>query len=179
MKNNITAETGTRIAMWLGILGMIAGVAILFLFPKPTVQSVLTAKKHRETDIKIKAEQASKDFATAKTKVDAQTWTGNAEEVGPGSLAAMNTLATKYKVKLSGFRPERTSQAGGLDLLPYSVTATGGFMDVLNFAKAIENPTNKLAVDSLQIASSEASSDQVIANIGLTAYRVSEETKHA
>jgi Tfp pilus assembly protein PilO len=179
VKTNISGEMGVKIATWLGIIGMLAGIALILLFPKPSQASVRATQRSQETKIKIGAEQANKDLATAKTQVDAHIWSGGAEAVGPGTLQVMNSLATKYKVKLSGFRPERTTNASGLDMLPYSVTATGAYLDVLNFAKAIENPDNKLAVDSLQVASSEANSDQVIATIGITAYRVREETKHA
>jgi len=179
MKVNISSEMGVRIATWLGIIGMLAGIALILAFPKPSIASVNAYQRSQQTKINIGVEQANKDLATAKAKVDAHAWSGGAEGVGPGALQAMNSLATKYKVKLSGFRPERPTKASGLDMLPYSVTATGAYLDVLNFAKAIENPDTKLAVDSLQVASSQANSDQVIATIGITAYRVSEETNHA
>lgn len=179
MKQNISTEMGVKIATWLGVLGIIAGIALLFLLPKPNAHEAFVRQKEQERNIQASADKSQKEFEAAKVTVVAQTWNGGAETVGPGALAVMNTLATKNRVQLSGFRPERTSQASGLDLLPYSVTATGAYLDVLNFVKAIENPQNKLAVDSLQIASSEANSDQVIATVGLTAYRVTEVAKHA
>ena len=176
---NISAEMGVKIAMWVGIIGMLAGIALVLFLPKPSLASIQANQKRQEADIQVRAAQARKDFDAAETKVKKRVWSGGAEEVGPGALKAMNGLAAKYRVKLSGFRPERTTQTAGLDLLPYSVTATGAYLDVLTFAKAIESPDNKLAVDSLQIASSEANSDQVIAMIGLTAYRVTGVAKHA
>jgi len=170
---------GVRIATWLGVIGILVGIALLLLMPKPTAKDALVKQREQERNIQANAARTEKDFEVAKAKVASETWSGGTQGVGPGALAAINKLATKYRVQLSGFRPERPSQASGLDLLPYSVTATGAFLDVLNFVKAIENPDNKLAVDSLQIASSEANSDQVIATIGLNAYLVTEAPKHA
>jgi Tfp pilus assembly protein PilO len=178
MKQNISAEMGARIAMWIGILGIIAGAAFIFLVPRPTAASIRATQKQKEGQAQLRAAQAKKDFGAAHSKVVARTWSGGAEQVGPGALQSMNALAAKHRVKLSGFRPERSSQVSGLDFLPYSVTATGAYLDLVNFVRAIENPDTKLAVDSLQIASSEANSDQVIATIGITAYRVAEEAKH-
>lgn len=178
MKQNISTEMGLKIATWLGILGIIVGAAFLLFLPKPSTASIVAMQKQQEAQIQGRAEDAQDDFDIAKEKVVGLTWKGGAEQVGPGALQSMNALATKYRVKLSGFRPSRTAQASGLDLLPFSVTATGSYPDLLNFVKAIENPDNKLAVDSLQIASSEANSDQVIATVGITAYRVPE-AKHA
>ncbi len=179
MKQNISTEMGVKIATWLGVIGILAGIALLLLLPKPSARDAFLKQKEQEKQIQSDADRSQTDFAAAKAKVVAETWNGGAETVGPGALAVMNTLATKNRVQLSGFRPERTSQTAGLDFLPYSVTATGAYLDVLSFVKAIENPQNKLAVDSLQIASSEANTDQVIATIGLTAYRVTEVAKHA
>ncbi len=178
MKANVSAEMGTRIALWIGVLGIVAGVAFLALVPKPNTALIYAKQKAQEQKILVQGVKTQKEYDDLHATVAKQTWNGGAQDVGPGALQSMNALATKYRVKLSGFRPERTTQASSLNLLPYSVTATGGYTDVLGFVKAIENPDNKLAVDSIQIASSEANTDQVIATIGITAYQVSDEAKH-
>ena len=178
MKANLSAEMGARIALWIGILGIAAGVCFIALIPKPSTALVYAKQKAQEQKILAQSAKAQKDYDNLHKTLVTRTWSGGAQNVGPGALQAMNALATKYRVKLSGFRPERTTQASSLNLLPYSVTATGGYTDVLGFVKAIENPDNKLAVDSIQIASSEANTDQVIATIGITAYQVSDEAKH-
>jgi hypothetical protein len=178
MKKDLSAEMGAKIAAWIGAIGMILGAAFILFFPKPSTKALFDTQERQEQQIQRDADKAQEDFKAAQAKVAALSWSGGAEQVGPGALQAMNALAAKFKVTLSGFRPARTSQASGLDLLPYSVTATGAYPDVVNFVQAIENPDNRLAVDSIQIASSEANGDQVIATIGITAYRVSQERKH-
>ena len=178
MNVQMTASSGAKVASWAGVIGIVIGAAFILFVPKPTTASVFAMKKKQEATIQSQADRAQSEFKDSQKEVVARTWSGGAEDVGPGALNEMNALATKYKVKLSGFRPERPTQDSGLDFLPFSVTATGAYLDLLNFVKAIENPDNKLAVDSLQIASSEANSDQVIGTIGITAYQVSQETQH-
>ena len=171
-------ERGPNLAILLAVIAIVGAVVFMVAVPKPSVQRLITKQRQDEAKIFDDADKAHKELAGAQKKIVSQVWGGPAQEIGPGALQKMNLLATDHKIKLSGFRPQRTSQASGLEMLPYSVTAEGSFTDVLRFVKAIEDPKNKLAVHEVQIASSEANSDQVTANIGLTAYRIPE-AQHA
>lgn len=165
-------EVATNAAFLIGFLIILGSLAFAFVVPKPDVTKVASAREAEQKKIFNQVDQSRQEFAASRAKVVTATWTGTAEKIGPGALTAMNALAAKYKVKLSGFRPERVSQASGLELDPYTVTAEGSYPDVVNFTKAIEDPNTKLCVDSIQISSSDANGDAVAANIGITAYRV-------
>lgn len=167
-------EMGTNVAYLIAALIFAGTLLFTILVPKPTAQSVLVKRDAEERSIVSQVTKDHADLALRKAKVAEATWAGPAEKIGPGALTAMNALALKHKVKLSGFRPERTSETAGLELVPYTVTAEGAFPDVLSFTKDIENPATKLCVDAVMIASSDANGDQVTANVGITAYRVQE-----
>lgn len=165
-------EMATNAAFLIAFLVILGSLAFAFLAPKPDVKAVITKRNADEKKIFDEVDQNRKAFNASQAKVLASTWTGSATKIGPGALTAMNALAAQHKVKLSGFRPERVTQASGLELDPYTVTAEGSYPDVINFIKAIENPDTKLCVDSILAASSDANGDAVAANIGITAYRV-------
>ena len=165
-------EAATNAAFLIALLIILGSLAFSFLVPKPDAKSVIATRKEQQKKIFDEVDDSRKAFTASQARVVTETWTGSAAKIGPGALTAMNALATQHKVKLSGFRPERVSQAAGLELDPYTVTAEGSYPDVVNFTKAIEDPNTKLCVDSVQIASADANGDSVAANIGITAYRV-------
>ncbi len=165
-------EVATNAAFLIALLIILGSLAFAFAVPRPDAKKVTAERNAEQKKIFSQVDDSRKEFVASHAKVVTATWTGTAEKIGPGALTAMNTLAAKYKVKLSGFRPERVSQASGLELDPYTVTAEGSFPSVVNFTKAIEDPNTKLCVDSIQISSSDANGDSVAANIGITAYRV-------
>jgi hypothetical protein len=179
MNMKLSDDFAVKLAMWIAVVAMIGALAFMLVIPKPSTKGFEAKRLRSEKQILVDISSARANLTTSTAKVVSRTWTGGLQEVGPGALQSMNALATKHKVKLSGFRPERTSQSAGVDLVPFSVTAEGSFLDVVAFVKAIEDPANKLAVDTVQVASSEANSDQATATVGITAYHVAEVAKHA
>jgi hypothetical protein len=171
-------DAAVKLAMGLALLAMAVALIFLIFIPKPTTKGLASKQFNAENAVLKEISEAHKSYLASEKEVQTQTWKGGLEQVGPGALQAINALAAKHKVKLSGFRPERTTQYAGLDLVPFSVTAEGSYLDVLGLVKAIEDPANKLAVDLVQVSSSEANGDQVTATIGLTAYHVMEAPKH-
>lgn len=167
-------EMGTNAAMIFSIIALAGTLLFMLLVPKPTTAGI--ANKQRLAADKVLDQITLSHQTLDKTTavVEHRTWPGGAQQVGPGALQAMTKLSKTFSVKLSGFRPQRVTAASGLELLPYSVTAEGSFVNVLRFVKAIEDPTTKLAVHQVQINSADANSDQVTAAIGITAYRVAD-----
>lgn len=165
-------EVATNAAFLIALLIILGSLTFIFAVPQPDAKKVTVARNAEQKKIFNQADSSRKEFAASQARVVTATWTGTAEKIGPGALTAMTALAAKYKVKLSGFRPERVSQASGLELAPYTVTAEGSYPAVVDFTKAIEDPNTRLCVDSIQISSSDANGDSVAANIGITAYRV-------
>jgi hypothetical protein len=177
--NRMKEDTGAKIAIGIAMLALAVALIFMFVIPKPTTRGMQAKQNRTASDILKDVSKAHEGLDASQKLVTGRTWTKGIQQVGPGALQEMNALALKHQVKLSGFRPERTSQYAGLDLVPFSVTAEGSYLDVLGFVKAIEDPSNKLAVNLVQIASSEANGDQVTATVGLTAYHVTEVQKHA
>lgn len=167
-------EMGTTVATILATIALLGTLAFMLLVPKPSTKGLAQQQRTGESQILNQVTEAHKAQAEALASVEKQTWKGGAQQVGPGALEAMTKLAKSYAVKLSGFRPQRVTSASGLELLPYSVTAEGTFVNVLRFMKAIEDPGTKLAIHQVQVNSADANSDQVTAVIGITAYRIAD-----
>lgn len=172
-------EMGTNVAMIAALVALAGTLAFILFVPPPSAAGISKQEIEQKGRILDDIGVSKKTLAASQAKVSARTWKGGAQQVGPGALQAMTTLAKSHSVKLSGFRPQRTTLVSGLELLPYTVVAEGSFVNVLRFVKAIEDPNTKLAVTLAQLNSADANSDQVTATIGITAYRVNEETKEA
>jgi Tfp pilus assembly protein PilO len=152
----------------VAIFAIVLGVVIFV--PHPSTKGLAT-KLQRD---KLRASIAIKD-ATEKAKQDEQrvtqaTWTGDPEQIPPSALARVSKLAANHGLNLVAFRPQRTNESGEFRQLPFLVTVEGPYPSVTLFCQDIDKPSTKLAVNLIQIASSDAASNAVTASIGLIAY---------
>ena len=104
-------------------------------------------------------------------------WSGNPERVTAEVLAQLTRQASGGGLKMGAFRPQRVQLLDGAQELPYSVQVSGPFPAVRAFAASLDSSGGKLAVRSIQIAASDASSSTVTATITLSAYVTSEPEK--
>jgi Tfp pilus assembly protein PilO len=154
-----------------GLSGVILlGAVVLAVLPKPTAAPVIAKdKKDRDTTIaKIENDRQSAKDATV--QVLAQSFPGPAQTVEKYALTTVSGLTSKHKIKLTGIRPQRGNLAGDLTQLPFLVNVTGSYLDVIAFERDLEQPGNKLGVNSVQLAASDPSTDIVVANINIVAY---------
>jgi hypothetical protein len=62
--------------------------------------------------------------------------------------------------------------SGDILQLPFLVNVEGPFMAVMRFERELEAPAAKVAVEDLQLGSSDESSDQVTGTITVATYKV-------
>jgi hypothetical protein len=165
-------EIGLNIAIGAAVLVIAGALLFMFLVPKPTLSGIAERERTSERTILKEAGEAKTDLAASDAKLTQWTWKGDPQEVGPAALNALSLTAKQNRVKLSGFRPQRSAMVEGLELMPFAVTAEGAYPDVLRFVQGIERSESKLIVDRLQIASAEANSNLATAVVGVTAYRM-------
>jgi hypothetical protein len=111
------------------------------------------------------------DLKKAKSTVSRYVWNVGLDQITSKSLDSVTALAAANKVQLQGFRPPvKTTIQNGLTHIPYLILVSGPFLNVVNFEEALEDPKYKLAIEMVQFASSDSSSDQVNASIGVIAY---------
>jgi hypothetical protein len=128
-----------------------------------------------EQELSTKFRDSRDDLDEASAIVEARTWTGSADQISPIILAETTQFAKDHRVRIGSFRPQRIVQNEGLDQLTFLVLAEGRFLDVMAFAKDLEEKSTKTAVAQIQISSSNGEGDTVSAAIGLAAYLKPEE----
>ena len=163
-------EAGPSAVMLAAVVILAGSLAYMLLVPKPTVAGLVKAKQRNlvQLEKQIKGSQASGEQARAKTA--ARLWQGDPDTITATVLAQLTKEALGHKLKLSAFRPQRLVGLTELTELPFSVQISGSYPAVHAFAAALDRPNSKLALRSLQLASSDATSDAVTATLGLCAY---------
>jgi hypothetical protein len=149
---------------------LFAGVALFDTFaPKPVVTKTKRQFGQDRAVALKQAEEEKEKLQVAQNDVSKYVWSANSN-VQSQSLSTVTALATKYKVQLQSFRPERSTEEDGLVHMPYLILVQGDYLSVTKMLKDVENPRNKLAVNMVQYSSADTSTDRVNATIGVIAY---------
>lgn len=106
----------------------------------------------------------------AKSALEPKLWQGTPDAVAAGVLAQITTQANRRGLTLGAFRPERSVSLGIITELPYSVQVTGPYPNIRAVLSALDGPNSKVILRSIQLASSEQSSNVVAATLGVSAY---------
>lgn len=103
-------------------------------------------------------------------KVKGKLWTGNADRITAAILSKTTLMAKQYSLGLTAFRPQKPQTLEGVMELPYSIIVTGTFPSVQKAARQLEDSGNRLALRSIQFASSDAASSSVSATLNISAF---------
>lgn len=154
----------------LAILVMI-GTGVFMLAVRPP--SLTTAQRlHDENRDKTESQAfaAAKNAKEQAAAIVPRVWALPQDQIGPAALAKVTTFAKAHQVKLTSFRPQRVADADGLTQIPFMMTLDGAYPNVVAFVKDIEASDSRLAVNQVQLSSSDGATDKVSASIGLVAY---------
>jgi hypothetical protein len=158
----------------LGLVALICLAAIAgadLIIPKPTNPLSQHQKIQDLEKLRKESNLQNDQLKTAKSEVSRYIWSENMDTITSKSLGAVTGLALANKVQLLGFRPpQKTTEQDGLVHIPYLILLNGSFLNVRNFVEGLENTKYKLAIEMVQFSSSDSSTDQVSATIGVIAY---------
>jgi Tfp pilus assembly protein PilO len=166
LDNQKVLSTG---ALVLSILILLAALGMA-LWPLPSTAAQIQDLKKKTVAAMAAGKKANDSVAAQQQIAISQTWLGTGNEIGPTAYQNLNKIASGLNVKIESFRSGRLIDAGDVSQIPYVLIADGSFVSVVQFVHQIETTPTKLAVETLQIGSSDESSDQVTATIGLEAY---------
>lgn len=153
----------------IAIIALLAGLA-MYALPKKS-GAISELDKNKQIDklkSEIEAEQSTLD--DCRKRISTLTWTQKYEEIGPAALAHISNLVRNHGLKLITFRPQKVEQQKDLARIPFLMALEGSYSDVVSFTKDLEKPESKLAVNMLQLNSSNGVTDQVNATINVIAY---------
>lgn len=166
---HIDRNFGSKALIVIAILALVGGIA-MYVWPKSS--GILTEQEKAKQIDKVKSEIATEEgvLKSRRGQIASLTWKQKTEEIGPAALANISKLVRAHGLKLVTFRPQKIEEQKDLFRIPFLMALEGSYSDVLSFTKELEKPGSKLAVNMVQLNSSDGVTDQVNATINVIAY---------
>lgn len=146
-------------------------LAVLLFVPRPRQTVTIGERTSAEAAVRSQTYAARQLAETATARAATYLWTEGADAVSPKALEIVTQAAKAENLRISAFRPQKPSDADGLEQLAYLVAVEGRFPAVTGFLRRVETPDNRLAVTLFQVTSADGASDAVTATVGLVAFR--------
>lgn len=165
-----TREDATATTISVLAIIILAASLVLMLTPVPTREQMNAGKTKSALTIQQAIETGDKSVAASEAAISPLIWSESSEEIGPRAMAAITRLAQTRKLRILAFRPQKPIEMEGLTQIPFSLSVDGSYPNTMQFVKDLETSKTKLAVSLVQIAASDAASDQVTGTINVIAY---------
>ena len=163
-------EAGPSAVLLAALLILAGSLAVVLLVPTPTVVGKEKDKAATRKQIQDQIEATQMKGQQARAQAANRLWQGDPDTITAAVLARLTQEANGRKLKLSAFRPQRIQNLPELSELPFSVQVSGAYPSVHAFAATLDALGSKLALRSLQLASSDANSNAVTATLGISAF---------
>ncbi len=164
-------DFGWNLLLGLSVVGIAVSIWFGFISPVPQLSWI---SKTRTSTLNPTVERANAKIADDLAQIRRQSWKVSSETLGSAVLAYLSGVSEKNSVQLTGFRTEKTVDVAKLTEAPFVVVVEGGFPDVVAFARKLEDPSSKLAVNLMQISASDTGPGRVTATFGLLGFLVKE-----
>lgn len=178
----MTGPASKTLAIWNGVivaslLIAVTAFALNFAMPKPGLKLSPTKRVEREEGAKGDAKAWQAKLEEARATIDARVWTEEVDAIQTKAMALASKLAQDAKVSLNAFRPQKSSENGGLLVIPFLISLEGPYPNVVRLLESLETPANKIAVNLVQLTSADGASDTVTATVGVLAFKEIAEKK--
>ena len=160
----------------LSIVILAATLAYMLLVPPPTAAGMAKGREMSRQKIQDEIDRARARSAQIEKANRARLWQGNVDTVTSAALGKLTDLANRRSLKMTAFRPQRPQELEGVSEIPFSVQISGPYPAVRAMIAALDSSGAKLALRSVQMASSDPATSAVTATLGLSAYIASEPT---
>ena len=164
-KDSRTANIVSLVAILLLVL-----MLVYAFVPKPKPGTSLSRLNQTVRDTNNSTQEAKVRSDEAKATIEKRSWSEGPEKVAPLALTKVNQYVGETGVRLLAFRPQRSLPGKDLQPVPFLVSVEGTYPKIMAFCQKLDFQEPRLAVNLIQVASADSSSDKVSASIGLTAY---------
>jgi len=170
-----------RLAPWNALLfGSMLIMLGAFVYdkvvPMPKIEVKGSGIAEQEKRLRQQANALYLETKESEQLLNSRLWIGDSKLIGPRAMATATQIASKRQLKLAAFRPQKSVQEGTLVRFPFVVSLEGTYPQIIGFVRDLENPSNKLVVNIVQIASTDGSSSAVNAVINLWAFQAATES---
>lgn len=157
----------------VSLLILLGSLLYMLIVPKPTTAGLVTGRERSRKQLEDEIVKAKTRDLEARKAFAPRLWAGNTETITASVLAELTTKANKGKLQMGAFRPQKQQMLEGLTELPFSLQVAGPFPAVRAFIATLDVPNSRLALRSVQFASSDAATSAVTATLGISAYMLS------
>lgn len=169
MKARISREPISA-GLWIAaIVIFIVAIGAYLFVQTPSLASAEAAAKNNKAQIQQSAEEANKQISLMQASIQKRDWGIDPAKVIPQAMAQVSKAAGANGVGLASFRPGRNQDLSYITIIPITITATGGYPQLVKFIKDVEE-LQKVNISSVQISESGQSQDQVMATITAVVY---------
>jgi Tfp pilus assembly protein PilO len=154
----------------LSILILIGSLVVMLFVSKPTTAGIVAGRDRSRRTIEEEIEKAKARTKEIQVAVQPRLWTGNPEAITASVLAQLTKEAAGRKLQIGAFRPQRPQALPGVTELPFTVQVSGPYPVVRSFMASLDASGSKIALRSVQIASSDAATNAVTATLGISTF---------
>jgi len=141
-------------------------------FGQPAAETGQTKKKVDLAMTEIR--KADKEATESVKALQAKTTEMDNEVLAAATLSQVTKLAQGKGLLLRSFRTDRATDVAGISESPFIAVLEGPFPSVLNFTRSLEGADSKLAVEMMQLSSSDSKPGNVTATLGLVGFQFKE-----
>lgn len=161
----------------VGILLIVGSAIFPFLFPKLNPDTFNRTFRKDQINLSNRKDKAEEDKETFEALISQYRWEEKEDIIAPAALALISKSVDSSKLKLVGFRPQKSTEVNDLIQVPMQFTVDGSFAGVANLVESLNVNKTKLAVQQVQYAAQEGETDQVSATVSILAFAKKPDSK--
>lgn len=165
-------EVGWNILLGLALFVCLLSAAALFYW-KPANEALLK-KRTDLAHVTARIQGRNKRSQANAEVVKKGQWKEGSATIGAAVLNSLSKAADGCHVQLGGFRSDKPASSALVQEVPFIAVVDGAFPDVMAFVQRVEAPSSKLALNLLQVTSSDTKAGSVTATLGIVAFLPSE-----
>jgi Tfp pilus assembly protein PilO len=166
---------GSSILIVLSLVSLAVTLAFMlfFLLHPPSAAGVVKGRTKTSRSIQSDIDKLKRRSAQIQQEVRPLLWTRPADEVTAALLNSVTREANRRNLKLTAFRPQKPQEFAGVTELPFVLSISGPYSVVAGMIRLLDDPSERMAMRSVQIAASESDSSVVTATLAISAYLAS------
>ncbi len=169
ISTNMTTERKSAVLM-AGAVVVLAITLGFMLMSKPRAIGSTLSRNREERKIKTETAQAEAAWKKSTAAALPRLWSGTPDQVAPAAMSTVSALVRRHNLRLVAFRPQRAAEGFELAQVPFLISLEGPFPAVTGFVRDLDSQGSRLAVNLVQVASADPTSDRVNATVGAVAF---------
>ena len=146
-----------RLLIILMAVACIIGVPMALISPDKGNGKLLSAAKARQEYKKTELQMRSQNEETARLKPELEklVYKETPEQVVPGVIKTLQTIAKQSGIHLREIKPLRARSLTTVTKVPMTIRFSGQFAQCIPFLYKVEDPNGKLVVEKLNVTTSD------------------------